>query len=128
MQTASKYLNSFFPLLYYLYLKFSKKSYQYKSEGLHGSAIIFSRQYYQKYSLIFPEYTFLYGEEHFLYYRKIKNKLNFIFDFNITVYHNHSSSTKKISKTVLKKWKFQNNHLIKALIKLQDIYKREILI
>lgn len=118
---ASKYLYSIFPYSYYFYCKYNSKKFTY-GKGLNGAALIFSKRYYQKFSSVIPELTFMYGEENFLHYRKEKYNLNFCFDFDITVYHNHSSSTRHLGKTVVKKWKFQYQYIMEALKRLKEIY------
>ena len=46
-----------------------------KNVGLHGSAIIFSKDYYKKYEHVFFPGTFLYLEEDILFYRVLQDKL-----------------------------------------------------
>jgi len=86
---------------------------------LHGSALIFSRKYIGKYEKPFNESTFLYGEEEFLYYRKIRDKLKFIYSPSITVYHKEDASLDNIYKNNNKeKLKFVTRHSKKSLLKL----------
>lgn len=120
-KTADKILNSKFPYLYYLFNRLNKDKSE-KKEGLHGAALIFSSKYYNKFDLVFPELAFLYNEENFLYYRKLKNDLVFTYNQNIVVYHNHSSSTRKMTKSTVKKWKFHHNHSKVSLEKLYEVY------
>lgn len=110
------------PLLFYMYSNFFQKKTKLFSDGLYGAAIIFSKKYFELFEKTFPEITFMYGEENFLFYRKIKYNLIFEYDFNITVYHNHSNSTRKISRFIIDKWKFQYKEILKALLNLKNIY------
>ncbi|MEH1740711.1 glycosyltransferase [Fusobacterium varium] len=98
---------------YVLYIKIKKlllKKFLFKNKlnkGLHGSALIFSRSYINKYKKIFPEKTFLYGEENFLNYRRVRDKLVFSYIYKILLYHKESVVTKQKFKSRNKKWKFQ---------------------
>jgi len=123
LRKAKRLLNSWLPYTYYLFLKYSAKNKTYKSVSLHGAAIIFSKRYFQRFSNVFPELTFLFGEENFLYYRKIKHKLDYRFNFDLKVFHNHSSTTKKIAGNVVKKWKYQHENIEISLKTILDLYK-----
>lgn len=124
MEISKKILNSPIPYLYWGYNKlFSLLSKNTQStQSLYGAALIFSENYYRKFDKIFPEITFMYGEENFIYYRKVKYSLNFIYEEGIEVIHNHSASTKKSMKSVVNRWKFQNKFMLIAKKKLKDVY------
>ncbi|MBU3197727.1 glycosyltransferase [Clostridium estertheticum] len=120
---AQKILNTKLPLLFYVYVNYlCKNKNKNKELGLNGAALIFSRKYFLKFNKIFPEETFMYGEENLLFYRKIKNNLKFIYNDDIIIFHNDSSSTKGVTKNVIGKWRFQNKYALDALYKLQEIY------
>ncbi len=85
---------------------------------LHGSALIFSEKYINKYQMPFHEDTFLYGEEEFLYYRKIRDNLKFIYSPNITVYHKEDASLNNIYNNNKQKLEFIVKHSKKSLLKL----------
>ncbi len=110
---------------YALYIKIKKMLFKKNlfknrlNKGLHGSALIFSKSYMTKYKKIFPEKTFLYGEENFLNYRRIKNKLIFSYLYEILVCHKESIVTKQKLKSKNERWKFQISHMK---------YSREILL
>lgn len=91
--------------------------------GLNGAALIFSRKYIEKYEEIFLEESFIYSEEHFLNYRRIKDNLIFSCNFDIIVYHNESVSTKKVFLNKYKKWKFQYDHQYQNKFKLKKLYE-----
>lgn len=107
--------------LYYLYAKNSK--YKFRHNSAHGAALIFSRHYYERFKEVFPEFTFMYGEENLLEYRKNKFKLKLIFDFSLTVFHSDSNSTKKATKNKVNKWKFQTEKIGESLNVLKQIYE-----
>lgn len=118
-------LRSPFPFLYYFYNRFFRKN-RHNNLGLHGAVLIFSRKYYERFSEVFPEITFLYAEEDLLYFRKIKSSLSFVFQPRILVEHNHSASTRSINKGVISLWKFQSKHMLNAKKSLLEVYERDI--
>lgn len=126
---SQKLLYSKMPILYYFYNRFVNKFRKnYKALGLHGAALIFSSKYYTKFNTIFPEVTFMYGEESLLYYRKIKSNLIYIYDENLEIIHCHSSSTRMAfkDKDIIEKWKFQHKYMLEARYKLKEIYEKNV--
>ncbi|MGL4998992.1 MAG: glycosyltransferase [Cetobacterium sp.] len=95
-----------------------------KNIGLHGSFMVFSKKYIKKYQKIIPEYTFMYGEEHFITYRRIKNNLNVIYDPRIKIFHNEGSSTSLTIKNNLKKTKFVCHHMMISRKILLDFFEK----
>lgn len=91
--------------------------------GLSGTTLIFSKKYLEKYKDIFLNKTFIYSEEHFLNYRRIKDNLKFSYDFNIVFYHDESVSTKKYLKNKYKKWWFQLENQYKNKFELKKLYE-----
>lgn len=85
---------------------------------LHGSCLIFSDQYIEKYSGFYP-HTFLFFEEYFLFENIIKNNLTSLYDTRIKVIHDEDSSINKTHKTDYKKEKFVYYNEIKSLKKLK---------
>jgi GT2 family glycosyltransferase len=86
---------------------------------LHGSALIFSKKYVEKYEKPFNERTFLYGEEEFLFYRKNRDNLNFVYTPEIIVHHKEDASLNNIYNNSNKeKLKFVTRNSIKSLIQL----------
>ena len=61
---------------------------------LHGSCMIFSPLYLQKYSKI-GDYTFMYGEEDILFYICANLGLKYLYSDDLKIYHKESSATKK---------------------------------
>lgn len=94
-----------------------------KKIGFHGAALIFSRQYCEKYNEVFLEKSFLYGEEAFLNYRRVTNNLIFCYADDIIINHNESISTKQSTASKNKKWNFQVEHMQKAARELVNLYK-----
>jgi GT2 family glycosyltransferase len=86
---------------------------------LHGSALIFSKKYIHKYEKPFNESTFLYGEEEFLFYRKERDGLNFVYTPEIIVHHKEDASLNNIYNNSNKeKLKFVTRNSIKSLLQL----------
>ncbi len=83
---------------------------------LHGCAIIFSKQYYQKYSDVFFNGTYLFHEEEFLYKRVLKDKLISLYDPELKVFHKEGSSRNKknlrLSKLFREQEKFKSLELL----------------
>ncbi|MBM6689820.1 glycosyltransferase [Fusobacterium mortiferum] len=102
------------------------KKYNYTSEqeneALMGAALIFSKQYYEKYEHIFYEKTFMYCEEDILYYRIKKDKLISIYAPNIRIFHKEESTTNKIMKTSKKQRIFKLKHQWKSLFILLKLF------
>jgi len=119
-----KYLYSIFPITYWLRNKMIKT--RIGVEGLHGAALIFSKKYSDKFEEIFYPGVFLYCEEDLLQYRRTKYDLIFDFDFNICVYHNHSATTRKMTKSATKKWKFQHQEIGKSLKFIKSVYYKDL--
>lgn len=90
-------------------------------EPLHGCALIFSRQYYQKYKDIFYNETFLFHEEEFLYYRCKQDNLVFVYSPEIELIHKEGQSLDKEFNTNYQKLIFKNQEILKSLILLEDI-------
>ena len=101
------------------YVKEVEKNMTLEGVPLHGAAIIFSSRYINKYDEPFDESTFLYGEEEFLYYRKIRDGLKFIYTPDISVYHKEDASLNELFKNSnTKKTKFVIKNSKQSLIKL----------
>lgn len=61
---------------------------------LHGSCLIFSKNYIKKYDGLYDK-TFMYGEEEILFHMCKINCMKYLYSPEITIYHNESSSTKE---------------------------------
>ena len=90
--------------------------------ALHGCALIFSRQYYNKHADIFINDTFLYHEEDLLYHRIQKEKLRSVYSPNIELIHKEGGSLNVLfQKNNRKKLLFRTKEIIKSL----EILKKE---
>lgn len=91
--------------------------------ALHGCALIFSKKYYQKYENVFFSGTFLYHEEEFLYYRKMKDNLITYYDCDLELFHKEGSSLNETFKNKnYKKLIFRNQEILKSLELLKKVY------
>lgn len=89
---------------------------------LHGSCLIFSDKYIEKYDGLYDK-TFMYMEEEILYYQMTKNKELIIYDPSIQIIHKEDSSTDMLfSKDRLKRrFKYKNVIIsMNELIKMMD--------
>jgi len=82
--------------------------------GLHGSALIFSKKYYNKYPRIFEPEVFLYNEEDYLYLKKIKDHLTFVYNPKIKIIHKHEGSSKKRTLNYKRQYLFRLKNSIKS--------------
>lgn len=86
---------------------------------LHGSALIFSDRYVARYDEPFDESTFLYGEEEFLYYRKVRDNLKFVYTPYIKVFHKEDATLNELFKDCdMEKIKFVIRNSKHSLTKL----------
>lgn len=92
--------------------------------SLHGSFLIFSKNYINKFKNAFYDGTFLYLEEDFIYYRCKNNNLIMKYCDDLIVYHNHSSSTRSTIKNEKKRRIFFLTNQINSLKELKK-YLRE---
>lgn len=91
--------------------------------SLHGCALIFSKKYYEKYSDIFYNETFLYHEEEFLEYRRRKDNLITYYDSNLEIFHKEGKSLDKSFNKNYDKLIFRNKEILKSLRLLENIMK-----
>ena len=90
------------------------------SVGLHGCALIFSKQYYERFDNIFYPNTFLFHEEEFLYLRSKKYNLVTLYSPKIEIVHKEGQS---LSKKFNKKYEsliFRHREIIKSLKLLEE--------
>lgn len=121
-----------FLLKYYLQIKhFIKKPVPMKNGvtlledvSLHGCAIVFSKKYYSKYKNCFYEGTFLYHEEEFLEYRRQRDKLKFVYDPSIQIFHKEGSSLNyNYDDNLYQKMIFREKNILNSLNLLDNIMK-----
>lgn len=84
--------------------------------ALHGCALIFSKKYYEKFSDVFFNETFLFHEEEFLYYRCKKNGLISLYSPDLEIIHKEGQSLEKsYINQKYKKLIFKNKEILKSL-------------
>lgn len=76
---------------------------------LHGSALVFSKKYIEKFKFPFDKLPFLYGEEEYLFYRKKVYNLMFVYCPDIIVFHKEDVSSKM--------------HIVKSKMRRRFLYK-----
>lgn len=96
---------------------------RYENIVLHGSFLIFSKQYIDKFDGL-DDRTFLYKEEELLALRLNKNGLISVYNPEIVIFHNEDSSTNAITKSNRKKIMFVSKNMIKSIkILLKELNK-----
>lgn len=91
-----------------------------KNVQLHGSFMVFSKEYFSKFNGL-DDSTFLYKEEEILYTHLINNNLTSIYNPFIKVYHKEDSSTNatiKSSKISL----FKIKHSLESMIQFRRVF------
>lgn len=100
--------------------KNEKESNEKKDYKLHGSCLIFSKNYIDKYDGLYPN-TFMYAEEDILKYISIRDNLKMIFLDNLTIYHKEDASTDVVFNKAKKKRLFYYRWSIDSLMKLKKL-------
>lgn len=80
---------------------------------LHGSFLIFSKEYIEKFDGL-DDRTFLYREEELLAIRLKKNNLKSVYNPEIKIFHNEDGATNAMNKNNRKKQIFVSKNLIKS--------------
>lgn len=91
-----------------------------KNVALHGCFLIFSKHYYEKYTDVFFNDTFLYHEEEFLYQRIINDHLISIYNPDLEVFHKEGASLNSKYKNEYQKLIFKNEEILKSLLLLEQ--------
>ncbi len=86
----------------------------YENVTLHGSFMIFSKDYISKFDGL-DDRSFMYGEEDLLHRRLIKNGLKSVYTPGFAVYHKEDASTNTASKSSRKKREFYYTNFIASL-------------
>lgn len=87
---------------------------------LHGSCLVFSPQYVNKYNGLYSE-TFMYGEEEILFYIASKEKLKIVYYPDVIIYHKEDISTDTFIKSNKSKRKFIYENSLKSLYILKNL-------
>ena len=102
--------------------KHLKKEEDLNGVQLHGSCLIFSRSYIERFDGLFSK-TFMYMEEDILYYLCSKNDLKTLYTPDLVIYHKEDSSTDALLGSNARKQRFVLRHSIKScwhLFRLMD--------
>ncbi len=91
---------------------------------LHGSALIFSKKYINKYDGLFDG-TFLYFEEVALRYIAIRDQLTVIYDPSISIIHKESKSTKMIYSGITKRHRFYYENVLYSAQKVYEMIEKD---
>lgn len=91
---------------------------------LHGCCFIFSPQYINEFDGMFDG-TFMYYEEHILYYLCIKKKLKMLYTNKIKLYHRRNASTKEVHIKAINRRRFIYRESIKSLISFKNFIKSQ---
>lgn len=87
---------------------------RYENIVLHGSFLIFSKKYIEKFDGL-DDRTFLYREEELLALRLKKNNLKSVYNPKIKIFHNEDSATNAITRSNRKKEIFVCKNQIKSM-------------
>ncbi len=123
--TSLLYIYSLYEFLKKIYYKITKKktpSYYNKDSVnnraenviLHGSFLIFSKEYFSKFKGI-DSRTFMYMEEKLLYVRLMKNKLKTVYNPDLVIFHKEDSATNSVLKSNRKKRLFLYKNAIHSM-------------
>lgn len=94
-----------------------KEKFKMKNVQLHGSCLIFSPKYIQRFDGLYDK-TFMYFEEDILFYICRKNKLLTVYSPELQIFHKEDSATNEFLKNNLSKNRFVYKHSIKSIIEL----------
>ncbi|NGM83573.1 glycosyltransferase family 2 protein [Paenibacillus sp. 7124] len=104
---------------------FEKKIYEYEQKNiqLHGSCLIFSPQYVNRYDGLYEE-TFMFLEEDILFFMAKKYKLITLYTPEIYIYHKEDSSTDAISNKNYLKRRFIYKYTLESSKVLLSLMKK----
>ena len=89
---------------------------------LHGSCLIFSKDYIKQYDGLYDK-TFMYGEENILYFIAKRDNQLMRYSNKATIYHKEDSATDSVLKKERKKRIFIYKNQIKSLTELYKLMK-----
>lgn len=102
---------------------------EYVNVPLHGSCVIFSKDFIEKRNYAFYDKTFMYFEMEILDYECQRDKLKEIYNPHLKVLHHHNVSTNLTHSSEFKKVIFMNENIKKSLeefLKLMEKDKKEV--
>lgn len=91
---------------------------------IHGSALIFSKDYIEKYKIAFYPEPFLFREEDILFAKCKHDDMKMVYLPQLTVIHEHSSSRKVDNDKAYQRYRFTQNEYAKADMIYCDFLKR----
>lgn len=89
---------------------------------LHGSCLVFSKDYIKKYDGLYDR-TFLYSEESILYFISKRDNLKMRYFENAFIYHKEDSATNSVLKEESQKRRFIYKHSLNSLKELYKLMK-----
>ncbi|MFT8841987.1 MAG: glycosyltransferase [Leuconostoc citreum] len=89
---------------------------------LHGSLLIFSKQFFDKFDVPFDSGTFFYFETEILDKKMRTKNMLAKFDPHIVVYHHQNTSTRHSFKSATERQKFQLTNMIKSTQRFIDLF------
>lgn len=89
---------------------------------LHGSALIFSKNYINNYDGLYSE-TFMYCEEDILKYISVRDNLLMVYLPSIEIYHKEDSATDEVFKKDIIKRRFYYRNSIKSCKILKELFE-----
>lgn len=96
-----------------------------KNIGLHGAALIFSKDYYKIYREIFFEGTFLYLEEDILFYRILKDNLVSVYYPEVEIFHKEDRATQASINKSIDQYIFKEKNIINSLEAYRNLLLNE---
>lgn len=104
--------------------KFDESLLTHRAENvlLHGSFLIFSRDYISKFDGL-NDRTFLYHEERLLFLRLLQNGMKSVFTPDIEIFHKEDAATKTVSAKNRLKRRFQYRHYINSAKVMLDVMR-----
>lgn len=90
---------------------------------LHGCCFIFSSDYINEFEGMFDK-TFMYYEEHILYYNCNKKGLKMLYTNKIQLFHKRKASTKEVYAKEINRRRFTYKESIKSLVAFKNYLKQ----
>lgn len=89
---------------------------------IHGSVILFRKDFINRFPKPFNPSTFMYLEEDFLALRCQRSQTEILYNSNLIFYHDHSSTVDSISKSAHQKSRYVYKNNIKSLKAFKNYY------
>ena len=92
--------------------------------GLHGSFLVFSKEYIEKFDGLDPR-TFLYFEEDILYLHMLQENLHTLYTPEVCVFHSEDASTNAVCANSRKKNEFVYKNRLASLLVYETVYREK---